>query len=71
MLDQIFPEYRRVFGDLFSKVSLNLLYEYPTSEKVLKVCKVNLTEKIHSLCKTRSYQWAFKKGSKIERSCHE
>lgn len=56
MLDQVFPEYRRVFGDLFSKVSLNLLNEFPTSEKVLIECEVNLAEKIRSLCKTRSYQ---------------
>ncbi|PGS51929.1 IS110 family transposase [Bacillus sp. AFS041924] len=66
MLDQVFPEYRRVFGDLFSKVSLNLLNVYPTSEKVLKECEVNLAEKIRSLCKTRSYQWALKKAAKLK-----
>ncbi|MEH6944184.1 IS110 family transposase [Bacillus sp. JJ722] len=36
ILDQIFPEYRKVFGDLFSNVSLLILREYPTSQKVLE-----------------------------------
>jgi len=66
MLDQVFPEYRRVFGDLFSKVSLNLLNNFPTSEKVLEICEQDLAEKIHSLCKTRSYQWAIKKAAKLK-----
>jgi transposase len=35
ILDQVFPEYRKVFGDLYSKVSLWMLKEYPTSEAVL------------------------------------
>lgn len=65
MLDQVFPEYRRVFGDLFSKVSLYLLNEFPTSETVLEVSEVSLAEKIDSLCKTRSYQWALKKAVKL------
>lgn len=65
MLDQIFPECRRVFGDLFSKVSLNLLNEFPTSETFLEVSEVTLADKIHSLCKTRSYQWALKKAAKL------
>ncbi len=36
ILDQVFPEYRGVFGDLYSKVSLNTLLAFPTSEAVLK-----------------------------------
>ena len=32
ILDQVFPEYREVFGDLYSKVSLLMLKQYPTSE---------------------------------------
>ncbi|WP_249599544.1 hypothetical protein [Peribacillus frigoritolerans] len=34
LLDQVFPEYRKVFGDLYSRVSLLILKEYPTSEEV-------------------------------------
>ena len=41
ILDQVFPEYRKVFGDLYSKVSLLMLKEFPTSEAVLQLGKVN------------------------------
>ena len=34
VLDQIFPEYVGVFGDLYSKVSLQTLLKFPTSETV-------------------------------------
>ena len=44
ILDQIFPDYRKVFGDLFSKVSLSILKEYPTSEKILETDEKDLTE---------------------------
>ena len=35
VLDQVFPEYRGVFGDLYSDVSLLTLQTFPTSEEVL------------------------------------
>ncbi len=31
LIDQVFPEYRGVFGSLYSKVSLLTLLEFPTS----------------------------------------
>jgi transposase len=34
ILDQVFPEYRGVFGNLYSKVSLRILEAFPTSETV-------------------------------------
>ncbi len=37
LLDQIIPEYRGVFGDLYSRVSLLTLSAFPTSESVLGV----------------------------------
>jgi transposase len=37
ILDQVFPEYRGVFGDLFSKVSLKILKEFPTSEMFFRL----------------------------------
>ena len=40
ILDQVFPEYKGVFGDLYSKVSLNTLLEFPTSESVLRLRNV-------------------------------
>lgn len=49
ILDQVFPEYRKVFGDFFSKVSLLILKEYPTSEKVLESNEDNLSNSIQVL----------------------
>ncbi|WP_412729295.1 IS110 family transposase [Cytobacillus praedii] len=54
MLDQIYPEYRGVFGNLFSKVSLQTLCLFPTTEHVLNTTVTVLTEKIVSLCTRRS-----------------
>src|SRR5690606_24080187 len=39
VLDQVFPEYRGVFGDLYSTVSLLTLLNYGTSNDVLKTDK--------------------------------
>ena len=36
ILDQVFPEYRGVFGDLYSEVSLLTIQEFPTSEACFK-----------------------------------
>ncbi|MED3575882.1 IS110 family transposase, partial [Cytobacillus praedii] len=58
VLDQIFPEYRGVFGNLYSKVSLQTLFLFPTSEHVLNTTESVLTEKIVSLCTRRSEKWA-------------
>jgi transposase len=58
VLDQVFPEYQGVFGDLYSVVSLLTLLEFPTSYDVLKVGEETLTNKIDELCKNRSIRWA-------------
>jgi transposase len=39
VLDLVFPEYRGVFGDLFSKVSLRTLLAFPTADAVFAVLK--------------------------------
>ncbi|PQD93632.1 IS110 family transposase [Pradoshia eiseniae] len=65
ILDQTFPEYRKVFGDLFSKVSLSILREYPTSEKILEADEEDLAERIKGYCPTRSIQWAREKARKL------
>lgn len=36
VLDQVFPEYGKVFGSLYSDLSLLTLQAFPTSEEVLK-----------------------------------
>ena len=45
VLDQVFPEYRGVFGDLYSVVSLLTLLEFPTSEDVLAADEDRLATK--------------------------
>ncbi|WP_181213513.1 transposase, partial [Mesobacillus zeae] len=65
LLDQVFPEYRGVFGSLYSKVSLLTLRSFPTSEAVLNVDESVLVEKIASLCKSRSEEWAKEKAQKL------
>lgn len=66
LLDQVFPEYRGVFGDLYSKVSLLTLLAFPTSEAVLSVSERELSEKIGSLCKSRSDLWAQERAKKLK-----
>jgi transposase len=65
ILDQVFPEFRGVFGDLCSKVSLNLLSEFPTAESVLAVTEPELTDKIEPLCPSCSTRWVADKAKKI------
>ncbi|WP_110939328.1 IS110 family RNA-guided transposase [Salipaludibacillus neizhouensis] len=70
ILDQVFPEYRGVFGDLFSKVSLNTLLEFSTSEAVLKAGENRLSDKIASECVTRSERWAKDRAKKLVEAAH-
>jgi transposase len=65
ILDQVFPEYRKVFGDLYSKVSLLMLKKYPTSEAVLTAGESRLAESVIEFCSSRSGEWAWEKAKKI------
>ena len=49
VLDQVFPEYHGVFGDLYSKVSLRFLALYPTSQAVLAMSEKEITTAIGRL----------------------
>lgn len=62
VLDLVFPEYRGVFGDLFSKVSLQTLLAFPTADAAFAVSETEIAEKIKTLCKSRSEKWATKKA---------
>jgi transposase len=66
VLDQIFPEYVGVFGDLYSKVSLQTLLLFPTSESVLSISESLLADEIASLCKSRSDKWAKEKAQTLK-----
>ncbi|MEK4011033.1 IS110 family transposase [Peribacillus sp. FSL M8-0224] len=65
ILDQVFPEYRKVFWDLYSRVSLLKLKEYPTSEAVLAAGESKLAQSVIEFCPSRSGQWAWEKAKKI------
>ncbi len=65
VLDQVFPEYKGVFGDLYSVISLQTLLEFPTSEAVLSAGEAQLTERIAILCPHRSEQWAKDKAQEL------
>jgi len=68
VLDQIFPEYQGVFGDLYSVVSLLTLQAYPASEDILAVNEVTLTNKIKELCRSRSIRWAKEKAQQLKKA---
>jgi len=42
----VFPEFKGVFGDLYSKVSLHVSLEFPTAESVLAVTETKLAERV-------------------------
>ncbi|CRK82953.1 IS110 family transposase [Neobacillus massiliamazoniensis] len=65
VLDQVFPEYRGVFGDLYSVVSLLTLLEYPTSNDVLEAEEERIAAKIKEHCKSRSRKWAATKAKEL------
>src|SRR5699024_9601105 len=58
-------EYRGVFSNLYSKVSLQTLLHFPTSEDVLCVSESARTDKISELCTRRSEKWAAEKALKL------
>jgi len=50
ILDQVFPEYRGVFGDLYSAVSLLTLKDFPSSQDILEASDEILSDRIKELC---------------------
>ncbi|MEH7120349.1 IS110 family transposase [Neobacillus vireti] len=66
ILDQVFPEYRGVFGDLYSVVSLLTLSEFPSSEDILEASEETIADKIAELCKSRSHRWAKEKANQLK-----
>jgi len=61
VLEQVFPEYKGVFGDLYSVVSLLTL-----SEDILKASEEAMTARIFELCKSRSIKWANEKAIQLK-----
>lgn len=66
ILDQVFPEYKSVFGNVYSPVSLKTLLLYPTSKDVLQVKTEKLASDIYNLGAKRSYSWCMGKAEKLK-----
>jgi transposase len=66
ILDQVFPEYKDVFGDLCGQVSLKTLFLYPTSEDVLKTTTDEIASVMHSFGGKRSFEWFLEKANKLK-----
>jgi transposase len=63
ILDQVFPEYHGVFGDLYSKVSLRFLALHPTSKEVLEMPDKEITTAIGRLTgRGRSASWCLERA---------
>ncbi len=54
-----------MFGDLYSKVSLNTLFKFPTAETVLNMTETELSERISSIFISRSKRWANEKATQL------
>lgn len=65
VLDQVFPDYRGIFGDLYSSVSLLLLKQFPTPSAFQSTDEDNIALAIARLCPSRSDRWASDKASLI------
>lgn len=65
VLDQVFPEYRGVFGDLYSKVSLRFMALHPTSSAVLTKSLNDITATIQSLTGRSNSAWALDRALKL------
>lgn len=53
LLDQVFPEYERIFSDVFGVSSKELLLKYPTPEDLMKVSVKKLSKILEKASKGR------------------
>jgi transposase len=66
IMDQVFPEYKLVYSNLYSPLSLRTLLLYPTSHEVLKIPTDELAKEMHGLGGKRSYGWFYEKALKLK-----
>ncbi|MEG6589305.1 IS110 family transposase [Paenibacillus barengoltzii] len=64
ILDQVFPLYTDILGQLFSVTALEVLKRYPTPEHVLNALQEEIKDSIASRC-NRSDSWASTKAAAI------
>jgi transposase len=63
ILDMVFPEYERLFSDLFGKTSTELLMEYTTPEEILSIDTEELAAFIAKHSRNR---WGMNKAEEIK-----
>ncbi|WFT74173.1 IS110 family transposase [Halobacillus naozhouensis] len=66
VLDQVFPEYKTVFGALYSPTSLRTLLHYQTPQGVKEETKEKIAEVILQQGVKRSYGWALDKAHQLK-----
>ncbi|WP_408008041.1 transposase [Pseudalkalibacillus sp. A8] len=66
ILDQVFPEYKKVFGALYSPTSLSTLRHYQTPQGVKKETVDQIAEVILRQGAKRSFMWAIEKAQKLK-----
>ncbi|SDI80810.1 hypothetical protein [Alteribacillus bidgolensis] len=66
ILDQVFPEYKKVFGSLYSPTSLSTLLYYQTPQGVNEETADEIAEMILKQGVKRSYKWALEKAHKLK-----
>jgi hypothetical protein len=71
LLDQVFPQYAGVFGDLFAESSLRVLDVYPTPKAILEAGIDQIADVIRtSTTPSRSRFMANGEGKKIMTAAH-
>ena len=70
VLEQVFPEYKGVFGDLYSVVSLLTLLEFPSSEDILKAGEEAITDKISDIVRVDLLNGQMKRAPKLKLRQH-
>ena len=66
VLDQVFPEYKTIFGSLYSPTSLQTLLHYQTPQGVREATKEKIAEVILQQGVKRSYEWALDKAHQLK-----
>ncbi|MCF6412043.1 IS110 family transposase, partial [Pseudalkalibacillus salsuginis] len=65
-LDQVFPEFKTVFGALYSPTSLSTLLHFQTPQGVMAATVDEIAEVIFKQGAKRSYKWSLEKAHRLK-----
>jgi len=71
ILDQVFPEYKNVFSDLYSRSSLKLLQRFNTSNQVKEATVHEIATVVREIGPKRSYSWCEEKAQKLKQAADQ